>query len=514
YYLAFYTLQNEGLEKSKPLLLKLINGDSSPKNQDYEKFAFQQLKSTDMKLQILYNIKYSNDFSNLDIFSENELSEIGKYFFSKKLYKSQEAIYSYLHKKNPDDKKFIIGYLNSLFLQKNTEELLSVTENMLKEHQFSEIFYFRGQGFLLKKDYALALYNLKKAESLDFKYNKNYHSRTARELISLVYSSLGDYKNLVETLENKPVLSKTEENLLLDGYFNLDKRELASIMARDFLKKYPFSNNSNTFFYMISNIDSKDKIAMDNFLNESLIKKNIKISNFIFDKMKNVDEDNQYLKNNIEIEKLKDIALLQDAELLRLALENSKLLINDNFTKKHLVTSLYEAGKFYKAAYENSISNKKTFFQYKSLAKLLYPKYYSEYILNEVKKHDIPEELLYTIIVSGSRFDSSFVSDQGKIGLMQLNSDELNGLSSVYSFENLFDAEKNIEIGAFKLKKLLLKHDGSKIKALIEYTYGEDILNSLHFEGDDFYLYSIKNPLLRESLNNLVFTYIYYKILY
>ncbi|MGL6099872.1 MAG: transglycosylase SLT domain-containing protein, partial [Fusobacteriaceae bacterium] len=108
----------------------------------------------------------------------------------------------------------------------------------------------------------------------------------------------------------------------------------------------------------------------------------------------------------------------------------------------------------------------------------------------------------------------SFVSDQGKIGLMQLNSDELNGLSSVYSFENLFDAEKNIEIGAFKLKKLLLKHDGSKIKALIEYTYGEDILNSLHFEGDDFYLYSIKNPLLRESLNNLVFTYIYYKILY
>ncbi|MGL6131125.1 MAG: transglycosylase SLT domain-containing protein, partial [Fusobacteriaceae bacterium] len=435
YYLAFYTLQNDGLEKSKPLLLKLINGESSPKNQDYEKFAFQELKSTDMKLQILYNIKYSNDFSNLDIFSENELSEIGKYFFSKKLYKSQEAIYSYLHKKNPDDKKFIIGYLNSLFLQKNTEELLSVTENMLKEHQFSEIFYFRGQVFLLKKDYALALYNLKKAESLDFKYNKNYHSRTARELISLVYSSLGDYKNLVETLENKPVLSKTEENLLLDGYFNLDKRELASIMARDFLKKYPFSNNSNTFFYMISNIDSKDKIAMDNFLNESLIKKNIKISNFIFDKMKNVDEDNQYLKNNIEIEKLKDIALLQDAELLRLALENSKLLINDNFTKKHLVTSLYEAGKFYKAAYENSISNKKTFFQYKSLAKLLYPKYYSEYILNEVKKHDIPEELLYTIIVSGSRFDSSFVSDQGKIGLMQLNSDELNGLSSVYSFE-------------------------------------------------------------------------------
>ncbi|MGL4252808.1 MAG: transglycosylase SLT domain-containing protein [Fusobacteriaceae bacterium] len=514
YYLALYTLELEGLEKSKPYLLKLISGEFSPKNQEYEEFAFDVLKSTEEKLQILYNIKYSDDFSKLDVFSQDELSSIGKYFFSKKLYGKQEIIYSYLYQRYPDKKEFLVAYLNSLFLQKKADELLEISDEAIKHQQFPEIFYFRGQGFLLKKDYALAIFNLEKAEALHFKYNKNYHSRPARELIALIYSSLGDYKNLVKTLEEGMVLSKTEENLLIDGYFNLGNREIALNKGKEFLKKYPFSNNSNTFFYMASNIDPKNQTAMEDFYNESLVKKNIKIAHFILSKMGTFDTNNQTLKNNIEVKKLEKIALLEDAELLRLALENNRLLIRDSLAKNYLVTELYEIGKFYRAAYENSLFHKKIFFQYKNLTRLLYPKYHKEYVESAVKKYDIPEELLYTLILSGSSYDSAFINTDRKLGLMQINYDDWEGKNSKYSFEELFIPEINIHIGASKLKKLLAKHGNNKIKALIEYSYGEEILNSLHFEGEDFYLYSIKDPLLRESLNNLIFTYIYYKLLY
>ncbi|MGL4403750.1 MAG: transglycosylase SLT domain-containing protein [Fusobacteriaceae bacterium] len=514
YYLALYTLEQEGLEKSKPYLLQLINGDFSAKNQEYEEFAFHMLKSTEKKLQILYDIKYSDVFLRLDIFSQDELSDIGKYFFSKKLYEKQEIIYSYLYQQYPDKKEFLVEYLNSMFLQKKVDELLSLTEKLIKNQQFPEIFYFRGQGFLMKKDYALAIYNLEKAESLNFKYNKNYHSRPARELIALIYSSLGDYKNLVKTLEEGVILSKTEENLLIDGYFNSGKREIGLNKAKEFLKKYKFSNNSNTFFYMLSNMKPEDKVALENFYNESSVKKNIKIANFILSKMGTFNTNNQSSKNNIEVKKLEKIALLQDAELLRLALENNRLLIQDSLVKNYLVTDLYEIGKFYRAAYENSFSHRKIFFQYKNLAQLLYPKYHTEYVEKAVKEYDIPEELLYTLMLSGSSYDSTFISVDRKLGLLQINYDEWQDKDSKYSFEELFKPEINIQLGASKVKDLLIKHKNNKIKALIEYSYGEEVLDSLHFEGEDFYLYSIKDPILRESLNNLIFTYIYYKLLY
>lgn len=514
YYLAFYNLELEGLEKSKPYLLKLITGDFSPKNQEYEKFAFQMLESTDEKLHVLYRIKYFHDFSGLDIFSQEELSGIGKYFFSKKLYEKQEIIYSYLKNRYPGNKEFLVGYLNSLFLQKKADELLQITEKSGKLYQFPEIFYFRGQGFLLKKDYALAIYNLEKAESLHFKYNKNYHSRPARELIALIYSSLGDYKSLVKTLEEGTVLSKTEENLLIDGYFNLGKRELALKRGKDFLKKYPFSNNSNTFFYMVSNIDPGNKEEMEDFLNEGQVKKNIKIAHFVLSKMGTFNKNNQALKNNIEVQKLEKIAQFGDAELLRLALETTKLLIKDSLTESYLVTELYEIGKFYRAAYENSLSHREIFSQYKNLIPLLYPKYHREYVDQAVKKFDIPEEMIYAVMLSGSGYDSTFISNERRVGLMQLNYQDWENTDSKYSFEEILKPEINIHMGASKIKELLSKHENNKIKALIEYSYGEEILDSLHFHGEDFYLGSIKDPLLRESLNNLIFTYIYYKLLY
>lgn len=514
YYLALYTLEKEGLEQSKPHLYRLITGEFSPKNQEYEDFAFDMLKSTGDKFQVLYNIRYSNDFSNLEIFTAEELLDIGKYFFSKKLYREQEIIYSHLHKKYPDKKDFIIGYLNSLFLQKKDDELLSVTEKMGESYQFPEIFYFRGQGFLMKKDYALTIFNLEKAESLHFKYNKNYYSRPARELIALIYSSLADYKNVVKTLERQKVLSKTEETLLIDGYFNLGKRDEALAKGKEFLKKYPFSNSANTFFYMASNMDSKDSNAMEDFLNESLVKKNIKIASFIFNKMKFFKNGDELLTTNIEVEKLIKIAELEDAELLRLAMENNRLLIRDSLAKNYLITKLYETGKFYRAAYENSFSHRHVFFQFKNLAQLLYPKYHKIYVDNAIKKYDIPEEVIYTLILSGSAYDSNFISNDRRLGLMQIDYEEWNNKNSPYSFQELFKPEINIQIGAAKVKSLLHKHDNNRIKALIEYSYGEEVLNSLQFHGEDFYLYSIKDPLLRESLNSLIFTYIYYKLLY
>lgn len=514
YYLALYTLQKEGLEKSKPYIFRLITGEFSPKNQEYEDFAFDMLRTTGEKFQILYNIRYSKDFSKLDIFTEEELSNIGKYFFAKKLYREQEIIYSYLFQNFPEKKEFIINYLNSLFLQKKGEEILKVTEEMGKNYQFPEFFYFRGQGFILEKDYALAIFNLEKAESLQFTYNDSYYSRPARELIALIYSSLEDYRSVVSTLEKESSLSKTEETLLIDGYFNLGDREKALNRAKIFLKKYPFSNSANTFFYIVSNFNPKSKIAMEDFLNESQIKKNIKISNFIFGKMRPFNTNSYIFQNNTEVEKLTKIAELEDAELLRLAMESSTLLIRDPLSKSYLISKLYETGKFYRAAYENSFANRSSFFQYRNLSQLIYPKYHKKYVDNAVKKYGVPEELIYTLILSGSAYDSTFISNDRKLGLMQIDYSEWDSLDSKYSFQELLIPEINIDIGSSKIRDLLLKYDNDKIKALIHYSYGEEILESLNFQGEDFYLYSIKDPLLRDSLNNLIFTYIYYKLLY
>lgn len=514
FYLALYIFNKDGLEIGKPYLTKLITGDFSPKNQEYEDFAFDILKSTGDKFQALYNIKYSKDFSKLDIFSQEELIDMGKYFFSKKLYMEQEKIYSYLYENYPDKKEFLTDYLNSIFLQKKSDKLLQITEEMGEKYQFPEIFYFRGQGFILKKDYALAIFNLEKANSLDFKYNKNYHSRPARELIALIYSSLGDYKNTIKTLEKENALSKTEETLLIDSYFNLGKDEEALVAGREFLKKYPFSNSANTFFYLISSIEPKDSLSLDNFFNESQVKKNIKIASFLLQKMKNFNIDESIFQGNTEVEKLIKIAELEDAELLRLAMENSRLLIKDSLIKNYLTTKLYETGKFYRAAYENSFSQRNIFFQYRNLAQLLYPKYHRESVEKAVKKYAIPEELIYATILSGSGYDSNFINNERRLGLMQIDYDKWTSKESKYSFQELFKPETNIDIGAAKIKELLIKHNNHKLKALIEYSFGEEVLNSLHFQEEDFYLYSIKDPLLKESLNNLLFTYIYYKLLY
>lgn len=84
-----------------------------------------------------------------------------------------------------------------------------------------------------------------------------------------------------------------------------------------------------------------------------------------------------------------------------------------------------------------------------------HPREYSEFVTKYSMEYGVPEYIVYGLILYESNFQSNHVSDDGKIGLMQLSPDTFHWMLSITK-ENLesgilYDPETNIRYGTYLL---------------------------------------------------------------
>ena len=200
---------------------------------------------------------------------------------------------------------------------------------------------------------------------------------------------------------------------------------------------------------------------------------------------------------------------MQDEELIKIEIENSSFVNTRSIQNGYAITTILEKGEFYDLAYRNSSTYRKNFFVYKDLIKYNYPLYYQSAVDMNSKKYDVPQELIYSAILISSKFNKRLLSENSKIGLMQVP------YNSTEDIMPLFDPNTNIAVGTEKIKFLLDIYGGNKLKALIAYVYGEELVNKIQFDYDgDLNLELVADPEERYDLQNLILTYMFYKKLY
>lgn len=96
------------------------------------------------------------------------------------------------------------------------------------------------------------------------------------------------------------------------------------------------------------------------------------------------------------------------------------------------------------------------------------PTTYDRYIEEAAKKYNINKNLIRSVILHESNFDSKAVSRAGAQGLMQLMPATAIGLGVIDSF----DAKQNIEGGTRYLSYMLDRYHGDLILALAAYNAG------------------------------------------
>ncbi len=114
-----------------------------------------------------------------------------------------------------------------------------------------------------------------------------------------------------------------------------------------------------------------------------------------------------------------------------------------------------------------------------NLLKKMYPKTYQEVVAKYEEKYQIEENLIFAVIKAESNFNKKAVSHRSAVGLMQLMEEtakdvaKKNGIpiDSDNIKEELYDIDKNIEIGTCYLATLMQRYQNKEV-ALAAYNAG------------------------------------------
>lgn len=87
-----------------------------------------------------------------------------------------------------------------------------------------------------------------------------------------------------------------------------------------------------------------------------------------------------------------------------------------------------------------------------------HPREFTEYVEKYSAQYGVPEYIVYAVILDESDFVSNYVSENGKIGLMQLSPSVFRGLAAQQKEDLesgiLYDPETNIRYGTYYLSYL------------------------------------------------------------
>lgn len=499
YSLGDALLKIGNFELGETYLQRLDYNYYSPKPSYFEKKALLLLMERKIGFENYYNLKFNEDLKSADKLSDDKLLKVTEYFSSQK--KFDKAIYlgkkilSSPSKDSEIKEKAIIEIFRSYLQEKKYKEIIDIANKYDKIVDSNILFFYKGVAYYKLKDFSRCLYFF---ESI----KEGKYLPTALLYVSSIYYSFGDYNKVIESVNKISTKNIIADILLADSYLKLKKERKFEETARKIINNYPNSYEGLFFAFILENKN------MDLASHNATFKISLIIDNFL--NSTKSDTDNVFDKiNYLELEKLCNISKIKNEELLKIELQNSSFVNKYSISNGLAVTTILENGEFYDLAYKNSSAYRKEFFKYRDLIKYNYPLYYKDIVDNCSKKYDIPQELIYTTMLLGSKFDKEAISKNSRIGLMMIplkHEEEIN---------ELLKPEVNIELGSRKIKELLKKYNGNKLKTLIHYNFGEGVAKSIKFDFDgDINLDTISNPEEKYEIQDLIITYIFYKKLY
>lgn len=90
-----------------------------------------------------------------------------------------------------------------------------------------------------------------------------------------------------------------------------------------------------------------------------------------------------------------------------------------------------------------------------------YPLKFEEFVSKYSYEFGVPKNVIYSVIKCESNFDSSLLSEDGKIGLMQLPPEVFEEYKTELHDSNdvgiLYDPESNIKYGTYRLSKMYIR---------------------------------------------------------
>lgn len=499
YSLGDALLKIGNFELGETYLQRLDYNYYSPKPSYFEKKALLLLIGRKSGFEDYYNLKFNEDLKSADKLSDDKLLKVTEYFSSQK--KFDKAIYlgkkilSSPSKDSEIKEKAIIEIFRSYLQEKKYKEIIDIANKYDKIVDSNILFFYKGVAYYKLKDFSRCLYFF---ESI----KEGKYLPTALLYVSGIYYSFGDYNKVIESVNKISTKNIIADILLADSYLKLKKERKFEETARKIINNYPNSYEGLFFAFILENKN------MDLASHNATFKISLIIDNFL--NSTKSDTDNVFDKiNYLELEKLCNISKIKNEELLKIELQNSSFVNKYSISNGLAVTTILENGEFYDLAYKNSSAYRKEFFKYRDLIKYNYPLYYKDIVDNCSKKYDIPQELIYTTMLLRSKFDKEAISKNSRIGLMMIplkHEEEIN---------ELLKPEVNIELGSRKIKELLKKYNGNKLKTLIHYNFGEGVAKSIKFDFDgDINLDTISNPEEKYEIQDLIITYIFYKKLY
>ena len=92
--------------------------------------------------------------------------------------------------------------------------------------------------------------------------------------------------------------------------------------------------------------------------------------------------------------------------------------------------------------------------------RLFYPRKYEELVCEYAEQYDVPEYIVYSVIMAESGFDKDAVSKKGAVGLMQLMPTTYQWLCEMRAEEigDISDPGENIKYGTYYLSMLYEKY--------------------------------------------------------
>ncbi len=92
-----------------------------------------------------------------------------------------------------------------------------------------------------------------------------------------------------------------------------------------------------------------------------------------------------------------------------------------------------------------------------------HPREYEGYVQKYSSEYGVPEYIVYAVILNESRFESNRLSDEGRIGLMQIEPATFKWLTSLtketLEVGILYDPETNIKYGTYMMSYLYTKYN-------------------------------------------------------
>lgn len=154
-----------------------------------------------------------------------------------------------------------------------------------------------------------------------------------------------------------------------------------------------------------------------------------------------------------------------------------------------------------------------------NLEKEIYPTYFSEQVTACAEQYDLDVHIIYALIKELSDFSSNHVSDDGRIGLMQLSEETFLWLTAERLQENLdagllYEPKTNIRYGCYYLLYLTTRYE-SWDAVYAAYLCGTDTVDAWYQDSATKDLdFEIQDQNILKKVNKIQRTVDKYKKLY